>query len=192
LVFSKGGICILVLVFYYLCKYTLGLIFFLSIADKLKNSEKHLNSLRNYKVLPESLMGIGLLLLIIFELLISFILFFLNINIIAAIFISIVLILFTIAVVKNIVIGNTDISCGCGGLLENSKLNYGIVTRNFSFILLVIIMYFIENNDFLFDIMFWEKLLFLVVSINLIFILMIRKELRMLLVQKKNIIKYFN
>ncbi|WP_374049594.1 MauE/DoxX family redox-associated membrane protein [Neobacillus sp. OS1-2] len=193
MVFDKGGISIILTVLFYLGEFSLGLVFLFSVFDKIKNTGRHINSLREYRILSENLITIGFTLVILFEVMISFILFFWHLNLFIVIICGVVLLLFSIAVIKNIITGNTNISCGCGGILENDTLHFGIIYRNIFMILVISILFIVEHNNILLNITLWVKLLIFLTSISLIFIIIIiGKEFNRLITKRNVILKYFN
>ncbi|MBO0587576.1 MULTISPECIES: MauE/DoxX family redox-associated membrane protein [unclassified Sporosarcina] len=183
-------ISIILTVLFYLGKFSLALVFLFSFVDKILNKEKHLISFKAYRILTERLVYIGFYLVLLFEVLIFCNLLLGRINIFTVVIFSSALLIFSIAVTKNIVLGNTDQSCGCGGILENSVLHWGIVFRNFFLIMVISLLFKLENDNILYIINFWEKLLIFSLSICLLLTIMIKKEIGKIIIKRNNILKY--
>ncbi|WP_370296304.1 MauE/DoxX family redox-associated membrane protein [Rossellomorea marisflavi] len=140
-------------------------IFIFSTASKLLDFKGHKDSIRFYRLIPSILIAPILTILIFLEafaaLLILFNLYrFLGVSILA-----VLLSIYTIAILINLVRGNSDINCGCGGVIGEHKLSFKLVFRNL--ILLFVIMLVLLNVKSTLDIDLVEYVLlnFVVVAL---------------------------
>jgi hypothetical protein len=124
----------------------ISLIFFTSALDKAKNKMKTISEINNYGV-NTRIARIVYYLIVPCEFYISFSLIRADINLLNFIILSLLLTIFSIAVLYQLVKGNKNIPCGCGGVLKSNKLSINIVIRN---ILIIIIYYLIyqHSHDF--------------------------------------------
>lgn len=127
----------------------IAIIFISSSISKYNTFDKHIGIIEDYKVLPTNwsrVMGklditaefvVGLLLLVgLFQ-------FF------GGFFAACILLIYTIAIVINLLRGRNEISCGCGGVLGNHNLSWILVTRNILLSLICIKVAF--NKELLFS-----------------------------------------
>lgn len=128
------------------------ILFLTTAVDKVIHFNKHLSYLSSYRIIPSPFIRPLLLLFIFTELFLSY--SFLSINItFICLFVALgLLFTYTLAIVINLIRGNTNINCGCGSILENDRLSYGLVFRNILLILIVIVIFLIKFNiDINFD-----------------------------------------
>lgn len=118
----------------------IGSIFIGTFIDKIQNFISHMGVVRSYRIVPENILrplvyveitleliiGIGMIL----GIMVNFM------NLIAAFLLS----LYAFAMIVNLIRGNYDLSCGCGGILGDSKISWKLVIRNIVFLLVVIFM----------------------------------------------------
>lgn len=170
----------------YLIQAILAFLFVATAFDKMKNWQNHHFSISQYKLLPKRLIKYFLLIIIGLELMIAFLFYFFSVNIYSIGLITVTLLIYTSAVVINLIRGNTAINCGCGSLLENKELNYGIVVRNFFIILLSFIPFLYQSPI---TISFFSRLFFSLCAVNILILIAILKEVRVFIVNSKKIFK---
>ncbi len=97
---------------------------------KIKEMAGHIESIRNYRILPSKLVKTAGYVDVTVELLLgTCILVGLLFN--GSVAISILLIgTYTLAIVINLKRGRTDLSCGCGGIVGENLLSWRLVLRN--------------------------------------------------------------
>lgn len=121
-----------------LLQISLGIIFLTSAISKLSDMRAHRIKVKNYNILPLKLVKPFSKVDPILELIGSILLI---INIYYPIGAGILCLLtfsYTIAISINIMRGNTDIDCGCGGLIGSHKLSNALIMRNISIIILLL------------------------------------------------------
>ncbi|MFS3915139.1 MauE/DoxX family redox-associated membrane protein [Bacillus australimaris] len=117
-------------VFYFIGVYLLGIIFAGTWLDKVKKQTAHIQQMNAYRLLPPSFTTPMFYLFLTVELVCTVFLFIWHMSLVPAIGLTALLCIYTGAVAFNLLRGHRDISCGCGGLLENERLHWGIVIRN--------------------------------------------------------------
>ncbi|MDM5299709.1 MauE/DoxX family redox-associated membrane protein [Bacillus pumilus] len=133
-------------VFYFIGVYLLGIIFASAWIDKVRKQQAHVQQMNAYRLLPHSFAAPMFYLFLFVELLCTASLFLWNMSFAAAIGLTALLCIYTGAVAFNLLRGHRDISCGCGGLLENDRLHWGIVIRNGMMLALVIGLFFMHAH----------------------------------------------
>ncbi|AVM25696.1 MauE/DoxX family redox-associated membrane protein [Bacillus pumilus] len=131
-------------VLYFIGVYFLGIIFAGAWLDKVRKQTAHKQQMNAYQLLPPSLTGPMFYLFLTVELACTGLLFVSNMSLVPAIGLTALLCMYTGAVTFNLLRGHRDISCGCGGLLENDRLHWGIVIRNVSMLALVIGLFYVH------------------------------------------------
>ncbi|ENQ3112669.1 DoxX family membrane protein [Bacillus cereus] len=121
---------------YLILRFLLGIIFFSTGYTKLTSLEEHTLLVEKYNLLPRNIIHIIVKISAVLELFISLSLISGILQNISFILILILLLSYNLAMIVNLFRGNTDFSCGCGGLLGDYKLSWWIVGRNFFIILL--------------------------------------------------------
>lgn len=173
----------------------IAIIFISSSISKYINFEKHIGIIEDYKILPpnwsKSLGNLDFSIEFVIGILLLLGLFQFWSGVIG----SGLLLIYTIAIVINILRGRTEISCGCGGVMGNHNLCWKLVIRNISLISICIVISL--NKELLFSldaIIFRNKSLevfgykawdTIFVSLQSIIIVLIAKEIM-------NIKKLFN
>lgn len=120
----------------------IGTIFLSSAIHKLSNMTEHIVVVRQYKILPTSLIRPFSFWESLIELAAASLLivgFYVKVTGIVLIFL---LFIYSSAIIINLLRSNIDISCGCGGLVGNHKLNWSLIGRNLLitlFLLLIVI-----------------------------------------------------
>lgn len=123
-------------------KYILGVLFFLTAIDKIKNWSKHLTTIKMYNLIPTILIKPSLIFFLLIESFISVNFLFLTTNRIAALSLIILVSIYSTAVTLNLIRKHTDFGCGCGSVLESEKLHWGLVLRNVMIISAGIIIFY--------------------------------------------------
>ncbi|PEW72953.1 hypothetical protein CN424_22730 [Bacillus cereus] len=115
-----------------------GYLFLFSSINKLKNMEDHYNTVILYKIIPKQFIRIFIWLETLFEFFIGvgFLLGFATFYVIPGAIL--LLIIYTIAILINLVKGRVDFDCGCGGLVGAHKLSKNLVFRNILLIFVLI------------------------------------------------------
>jgi len=131
-------------VFYYIGVYLLGIIFAGAWLDKVKKQTAHMQQMNAYRLLPPSFTAPMFYLFLTAELVSTVCLFVWHMTLVPAIGLTALLCIYTGAVTFNLLRGYRDISCGCGGLLDNERLHWGIVIRNVSMLALVIGLFYVH------------------------------------------------
>ncbi|PCK19684.1 methylamine utilization protein [Bacillus pumilus] len=129
-------------VFYFIGVYFLGIIFAGACLDKVRKQTAHVQQMNAYRLLPPSFTAPMFYLFLFVELVCTAGLFLWNMSLVPAIGLIALLCIYTGAVMFNLLRGHRDISCGCGGLLENERLHWGIVIRNVLMLSLVIGLFY--------------------------------------------------
>lgn len=117
----------------YACLIGFATLFFSTSVNKIRNIESHFILIKNYMIIPKKLIPFFLYLEITLEIIVGITLM-LGVYQELGIFIMIcLLIVYSIAISVNLVKGNKEISCGCGGLIGDHKLSWKLVFRNLGF-----------------------------------------------------------
>lgn len=152
------------------------LIFLLTAIDKLLNWNKHITSMENYKIVTGSKIHFILIIMVLGELFISISLILNGVTLVNAIVFLGLVTLYTTAIVINLMRGNVEISCGCGSILESNRLTYRLVLRNFIFA--TVFIYILINNDYkIQQLIPFEIMLMLLLSISILILGSIIKEI---------------
>ncbi|MBW3698828.1 methylamine utilization protein [Bacillus aerophilus] len=133
-------------VFYFIGVYLLGIIFAGAWLDKARKQKAHVQQINAYRLLPPSFAAPMFYVFLSIELVCTIHLFIWNMSILPAIGLTALLCIYTGAVTFNLIRGHRDISCGCGGLLENDRLHWGIVIRNLLMLTLVAGLYYVHPS----------------------------------------------
>ncbi|MBG9913132.1 methylamine utilization protein [Bacillus xiamenensis] len=131
-------------VFYFIGVYLLGIIFAGAWLDKVRKQTAHVQQMKAYRLLPPSFAGPMFYLFLLIELVCTVHLFIWNMSVVPAFGLTALLCIYTGAVTFNLLRGHHDISCGCGGLLENDRLHWGIVIRNLLMLALVVGLFYVH------------------------------------------------
>ncbi|KEP27606.1 MauE/DoxX family redox-associated membrane protein [Bacillus zhangzhouensis] len=132
-------------VFYFIGVYLLGIIFAGAWLDKVRKQTAHVQQMNAYRLLPPSFAAPMFYLFLFVELVCTVHLFIWNMSLVPAIGLTALLCIYTGAVTFNLLRGHRDISCGCGGLLENERLHWGIVIRNMLMLALVMGLFYVHS-----------------------------------------------
>ncbi|MCM3324818.1 MauE/DoxX family redox-associated membrane protein [Cytobacillus kochii] len=177
-------------ILYLISNFTLGWLFFLSMLDKLMNKSAHLSSFEKYILIPKWGTKIAYISVILFELYLTII--FTSTKLTStSIFIFIVGIsIFNIAILVNLLNGKVNMSCGCGGVLESETLNFKMIIRNICFIFFAIFILTLKNNFTFISFSVLQKGVLIFISIKLILIFIILKELKVIKLSKQKLSRY--
>ncbi|MGF9910181.1 MauE/DoxX family redox-associated membrane protein [Brevibacillus porteri] len=124
----------------------LALLFISSSVSKIKNSTTHASIVKDYKILPERSIRFFAVLDTYSELLIGLLLIFGLYYSWAALAGSGLLLLYSVAIVVNLLRGRREISCGCGGIVGNHNLSWVLVSRNVLLIAMCLSVYQIPTT----------------------------------------------
>lgn len=130
-------------------RFVIFLIFFSSGIEKIKEIEKHEGAVADFKILPSKVVPLFSRIDPVLEIIISVCIFFslfLKINIFLGL---IILIIYTTAIVINLLRGRYKISCGCGGVVGTHNLSWWLVSRNF--LIISILMLLLTRDNVLFS-----------------------------------------
>ncbi|WP_409252099.1 DoxX family protein [Bacillus sp. SCS-153A] len=120
-------------------------IFFSSGLDKMKDFNTHLETLKDYKIIPPSFIKLSGVIGIFLELVLST---FLLVGIflkVTTFLLGLLLVTYTLFISINLIRGRNNISCGCGGVLGEKVISSSLVFRNIIFILIAGIILFTES-----------------------------------------------
>lgn len=122
----------------------LAYIFLFSAISKMQNYSMHREIVESYQILPKILISITTLFFIIAEVMASILIIFhtafLNIAIITLITLTLI---YSLAILVNLIRGRRDLSCGCGGVLGDHDLSYKLIVRNGLIVLCLLFASFI-------------------------------------------------
>ncbi|MBN3522533.1 MauE/DoxX family redox-associated membrane protein [Paenibacillus apiarius] len=122
----------------------IALLFFTTSLHKIFNSSKQLRTMNAYHIVPDQFLYPSFICFVLAEITISLTIPVTGITIYHAISISGLLSIYTFAIGYNLLRGHKDISCGCGGVLENERLRWGLVLRNLFMIMVVIAVWKVQ------------------------------------------------
>ncbi len=122
----------------------LGVIFLSSGYSKIGNFNEHLIKIKDYNFLaflPEAMLkGISIIVSSL-EICIGILLFLGYVKLIVSVVSVGLLGVYIYLIMRNLIRGHTDISCGCGGILGDYKISWKLVIRNIAFIYFIIFIY---------------------------------------------------
>lgn len=119
-----------------LFKFLLANIFISSGVSKIMNFEKHIITIDNYKVLPQSLIPFLSKFEITIELFVSVLLYLGLFQKMAIMLMIFMLVVYSLAISVNLLKGRDDISCGCNGVIGDHRISWWLVLRNLGFVVL--------------------------------------------------------
>ncbi|WP_313891180.1 MauE/DoxX family redox-associated membrane protein [Psychrobacillus sp.] len=126
------------------CRIIIGLIFFSSAISKFSNMIEHIVVVRKYQILPPKAVKYFAYLDATIELIASLLILFGYRIELASLVILALVIVYTIAIIVNLIRGNRNMSCGCGGIIGDHNLSWLLPIRN---ILICSIMVFLMNYN---------------------------------------------
>jgi hypothetical protein len=113
------------------CKITLGLLFLISFFSKLRTFSQYVNTINDFRLLPESFTRLAAVLVLISELLI--VLFLFKWQVIAFCLASMLLLIFS-AAFASVLVRNIQTTCNCFGTSQH-PISQVDLFRNFGFLL---------------------------------------------------------
>ncbi|MEI5907648.1 MauE/DoxX family redox-associated membrane protein [Bacillus spongiae] len=116
--------------------YILLLVFLFSLIDKVRNWHAFVSKVEEYRLLPKKLVKPVNYFFILIELYLVFVFLLMKFSLLNLFIFVLLICMYTGAIAINLYRGNTLISCGCGGPLENDRLSSMLLIRNLSLILL--------------------------------------------------------
>lgn len=165
-------------VFYFIGVYLLGIIFAGAWLDKVRKQTAHVQQMNAYRLLSTSFVAPMFYLFLFVELVCTVSLFLWNMSLVPTIGLTALLCIYTGAVTFNLLRGHRDISCGCGGLLENERLHWGIVIRNVLMMALVIGLFLTRSHV---GIVSWRlKIVCFLIAVAISFIIAVSREIILL------------
>ncbi|HEU5138326.1 MAG TPA: MauE/DoxX family redox-associated membrane protein [Bacillales bacterium] len=126
---------------------TFSVLFMTTAMDKVIHFREHAAAMENYQIVKTGFNKPLLVLFILTEVFLIFSFFTLHIEIFNIVVALVLLGIYTLAVLINLLRGNTNIDCGCGSVLENDRLTYRMIGRNCFFMFMIILAFVIERND---------------------------------------------
>lgn len=112
------------------CRILIGLVLMSSGFTKTDNWDHHINTIRGYRLLPESLLKPAGFALAVSEVLLGSAMV-LGVGLRAAgLATSVIMVLYGLAISVNLLRGNRNIECGCGGVLGAHKISWWLSARN--------------------------------------------------------------
>ncbi|KAF0993824.1 MauE/DoxX family redox-associated membrane protein [Geobacillus sp. TFV-3] len=105
-----------------------------------RTRERHLKEIADYRIIPQKYIFIFYIFTVFSEIYIScslLINFQKNISILLGI---LLLLIYSLAIMINIKRGNTEISCGCGGLMKGNNIHSLLIVRNSILILILLLI----------------------------------------------------
>ena len=119
------------LTFIYAIKLAIALVFIGSAIQKLKDIDTFQATVEAYDLLPQFLVtGFSIALPVVELVTACFLLVDLSQGLYGLILAILVLSVTTTGIVVNLLRGNLDVSCGCGGLEDEAPLSWGLIGRN--------------------------------------------------------------
>ena len=126
-----------------------AIIFIVGFWQKIKEMETFQISLEAYELLPTPGLKYSAYAIALTEGLAATLLLMEKTLLIGAIFGSIFLLMVTLAVVINLLRGNTDIGCGCGGIEDEQPISWTLVARNLILIIALTSVFFMGPSRIL-------------------------------------------
>ncbi|SFD13753.1 Methylamine utilisation protein MauE [Bacillus sp. 491mf] len=163
------------IIFTTLC-FSLGLLFSISILDKVLKFKEHLLIVKNYKLIPEYTVAPFTIITIFLELYLSCCLFLLNVRLLTVIIGTTLLLVYTVGISINLLRKHTNISCGCGGILNSKQLSVTLVWRNVALISSLWVTFFANYTIQISSLSFVTLVFSFFVATNIILLLSIFKD----------------
>lgn len=145
----------------YLAGNFLGFIFLSTCLSKVVKFDDHAYIMKGYGMLPLQLVKPFLVFLTLLEGIAAVLLLGLVYLNIAAFIAAVLLLIYIIAISANLSRGNNDMACGCGGALGDQLISPWLILRNFVFIGILALIYFISHSG---SVDFTDRLLILLTA----------------------------
>lgn len=118
----------------------IGIIFLNTSISKILNFQIHLIDIKNYLIINgKNTIKIFAVVTTVVETFITISFFTMSNFIVSSILAIALLLIYSSAVSLNIIRGRTQISCGCGGVLESKHLSWNLLYRNIALLILILI-----------------------------------------------------
>ncbi|TKD72286.1 MauE/DoxX family redox-associated membrane protein [Pseudalkalibacillus hwajinpoensis] len=124
-----------------LLQLVLGLIFLSSAIEKLVNFTKHVVAVKSYEILPDRFARPFSRVEVAIELVSSLLLIIGMFPWISITFLVFLLVLYSYAMVFNLLKGRKEFNCGCGGIMGDHRLSWLLVLRNLIMVLILMYIY---------------------------------------------------
>lgn len=125
-----------------LLKYVLFYILISSAIEKIKDVDKHILDVENYKIVPKKLVSKFAIMELVTQLLTSILLLVGLLGEVAAALSASLFIAYAAAISINLMRGTKEFSCGCGGVVGNHQISWKLVLRNVVFICFSLIIFY--------------------------------------------------
>ena len=133
---------VLDLIFIYAIKLAIALVFIVSAIQKLKDIDTFQATVEAYDLLPHFLVtGFSIVLPVVELVTACLLLGDLSQGLYGLILAILVLSVTTTGIVVNLLRGNLDVSCGCGGLEDEAPLSWGLVGRNLMLLAILLVCF---------------------------------------------------
>lgn len=119
----------------------LAFLFLSTFLHKTLNYHEHIRIMNAYQIVPVRFIVPSFILFAAAELAIGLSIFLYGITLNHVVSIGLLLSIYSFAIGFNLMRGHRHINCGCGGILENEQLNWGLVLRNLLLSLSVVILW---------------------------------------------------
>ncbi|MGX1265538.1 putative membrane protein YphA (DoxX/SURF4 family) [Rossellomorea marisflavi] len=151
----------------------IGLVFVSSATSKLTKMKIHKQIVKEYNIIPTHLLNCFITLEVTIELLLGLMILFGFYDHVALIGAILLMISYVYAISSNIIKGNYNISCGCGGIVGETKLSWNLVLRNTGLIGIMFSLFFYSSpllnldniKQFLIDITSYNVIISILISI---------------------------
>lgn len=148
---------------FFMMKIGLATLFISTGIDKIKKFSIHQLIIKEYRIIPENQIRLFTIIEIFAEIFISICLFIGLFHTFTLICAALLFLVYSVAILVNLLRGRKEISCGCGGVLGNHKLSWMLVVRNLCIgaVSVILLMYplslgsldhLLKTNQFVFDI----------------------------------------
>lgn len=135
-------------------KIIISLIFISSAVSKIFNFTEHIIVIRKYNIIPNHLVKLFAYLEIMIELSASVLLLFSSYVYVSSMAIILLLMVYTFALTINLTRGNTDLSCGCSGVLGNHAITWWLPIRNIFMIVTLVMIIAADQQIVLIELFF--------------------------------------
>ncbi|WP_197205588.1 MauE/DoxX family redox-associated membrane protein [Cytobacillus firmus] len=156
--------------------------------EKALNSKKTVESIINYGI-NNKVAKISYVPLVLLEVYLSCSIYWLGFNFIHLCLFILFITSVSILIIHNLYKGHKNISCGCGGVLENDELSYKLIIRNFSFIALIFYLYYQEVS---LEVTISQTIILAILNLCLLLLLMAGKNLYKINIYRIKILKIYN
>lgn len=124
----------------------IGTIFVTAGFIKIKNIEEHSQVIKEYRLIPNTFIPYATRFFIIIEFICGIGLYFGIYKFFTLLMSQILLVVYSVAITLNLLLGRKEISCGCGGVLGTHSLSWKLVIRNIFLLMLCTWLWFQPFN----------------------------------------------